>query len=218
MNARSGGPVAVTKRKKMSVLRKLLITFAVLVLLGLLWVGYAWRLMNGAHSSVPASASDVGIILGASMWGDSPSPGLRERLDEGLRLYQEGKFPHIIVTGGLDRADYKYTEAEGMRNYLVDHGVPASAIILENKATSTYENLLFSREIMRERGWQSAVIVTHQYHGMRSLDIAKFLDYTRPALGLTESRTLQMKYHKPREVLAYTKWKLDELLLLTGLK
>ncbi|MEI0737041.1 hypothetical protein VQ056_10785 [Paenibacillus sp. JTLBN-2024] len=44
------------------------------------------------------------------------------------------------------------------------------------------------------------------------------MDYEDPKLGLTESKTLQMKYHKPREVLAYTKWKVDELLLWLGWK
>lgn len=206
------GPVLLT-RKRRSPLKTIFFCIAALVILGLLWSGFVWWKMDSAQSSSLSGASDVGIVLGAAMWGDSPSPGLKERLDEALKLYQEKRFSNIIVSGGLDKPGNKYTEAEGMRNYLVDHGVPEGAIILENKARSTYENLLFSQEIMKERGYSSAVIVTHQYHGMRSKDIAKYLKYQLPQLGLTESRTLQMKYHKPREVLAYTKWKIDELLL-----
>ncbi|MWV42227.1 YdcF family protein [Paenibacillus sp. HJL G12] len=192
--------------------------FVVLVILGLLWSGTVWWKMESAQSSSLQGTSDVGIVLGASMWGDSPSPGLKERLDEALKLYQEKKFAMMIVSGGLDKPEYKYTEAEGMRNYLVAHGVPESSIILENKARSTYENLLYSQKIMQERGYASAVIITHQYHGMRSRDIANYLNYADLKLGLTESRTLQMKYHKPREVLAYSKWKVDELLLWLGWK
>ncbi|WP_411831457.1 YdcF family protein [Paenibacillus dokdonensis] len=211
------GPVLLT-RKRRSPLKTAFFCIAALVILGLLWTGFVWWKMDSAQSSSLSGASDVGIVLGAAMWGDSPSPGLKERLDEALELYQEKKFSNIIVSGGLDKPGNKYTEAEGMRNYLVDQGVPEAAIILENKARSTYENLLFSQEIMKERGYSSAVIVTHQYHGMRSKDIAKYLKYEQPQLGLTESRTLQMKYHKPREVLAYTKWKIDELLLWLGWK
>lgn len=218
MSFSGGKPIMVSRKKRASPFRKWLIGLVVIILIGLLWTGYSWWMMNRTDSSILDTHSDVGIILGASMWDDSPSPGLKERLDEGLKLYQEGKFQSIIVSGGLDRPGYKYTEAEGMRNYLVDHGVPESAIVLENEATSTYENLLFSQRIMRDHNWNSAVIVTHQYHGMRSLDIAHFLNYNHPKLGLTESKTLQMKYHKPREVLAFTKWKLDETLLWLGLR
>ncbi len=217
MNMSEQRAVMSTRRKR----TPLKITFyciAVLFILGLLWTGSVWWKMESARSSDLDKPSDVGIILGASMWGDSPSPGLTERLEEALRLYREKKFSHIIVSGGLDKPEYKYTEAEGMRNYLIEHGVPESSILLENKARSTYENLLLSQEIMSKQGFVSAVIVTHQYHGMRSKDIADYLNYEDPKLGLTESRTLQMKYHKPREVLAYTKWKADELLLRLGWK
>ncbi|MCJ8012569.1 YdcF family protein [Paenibacillus sp. KQZ6P-2] len=211
------GPVLIPGKKR-SPLKFIFSCVGVLVILGLLWTGFVWWKMDHVQSSSLNGTSDVGIVLGASMWGDTPSPGLKERLDEALKLYQEKKFSTLIVSGGLDKPEYKYTEAEGMRNYLVAHGVPEDSIILENKARSTYENLLYSKQIMDEHGYTSAVIITHQYHGMRSRDIANYLKYDHPQLGLTESQTLQMKYHKPREVLAYTKWKVDELLLWLGWK
>ncbi|MBE9915768.1 YdcF family protein [Paenibacillus donghaensis] len=217
MNRYAQGPVILT-RKRRSPLKLVFIFAIVLAVIGLIWAGYVWWKIENTNSSRLDGTSDVAIVLGASMWGDAPSPGLKERLDETLRLYREKRFKMIIVSGGLDRTDYKYTEAEGMRNYLIDQGVPAKSIILENKARSTYENLLYSQQIMKERGYVSAVIITHQYHGMRSKDIANYLNYDHPQLGLTESRTLQMKYHKPREILAYTKWKADELLLWLGWK
>ncbi|KHF36432.1 vancomycin high temperature exclusion protein [Paenibacillus sp. P1XP2] len=217
MNGYEQGTVVLTKKRR-SPLKLALAIVAAMIIAGLLWSGYVYWKMDRAASSVLNGPRDVGIVLGASMWGDAPSPGLKERLDEALKLYNEKKFSYMIVSGGLDKPGNQYTEAEGMRNYLVQHGVPESAVILENKARSTYENLLYSKQIMKERGFKSAVIVTHQYHGMRSKDIADFLDYADPKLGLTESKTLQMKYHKPREVLAYTKWKVDELLLWLGWK
>ncbi|MNP74956.1 hypothetical protein D3C76_1719160 [compost metagenome] len=71
---------------------------------------------------------------------------------------------------------------------------------------------------MNQRGFTSAVIITHTYHGMRALDIAEFLDYDNPQLATTESKVLSMAYHKSREILAYSKWKLDECLLRLGWK
>ena len=211
------GVIQPISRKRSNRTRKCLYGLLILFLLGLLWSVYVWVQINKAESTLQGKA-DVGIILGASMWGDQPSPGLKERLEHGLKLYQEGYYPVLIVSGGLDKPGYKYTEAEGMRNYLVSKGVPEEAIILENEATSTYENLLYSQRIMKENDWKRAVIVTHDYHGTRSMEIAGTLGYDQPSLSITTSTVLPMFKHKSREVLAYTKWTADRLLIALGWK
>ncbi|ASA21927.1 YdcF family protein [Paenibacillus donghaensis] len=203
----------VSKKRRFWSKRTLFTGLVILLLAGLLWCAYAFVMINRAETSNPLQKADTGIILGMSMWGDEPSPGLKERLDYGLKLYKEGKFASFIVSGGLDQPDLKYTEGEGMRNYLVAQGVPESSIYVENKATSTYENLRFSKDIMNRESFQSALIITHTYHGRRSLEIAEELGYLRPQLGLTESTVMSMAKHKSREVLAYTKWKLQQLFL-----
>ncbi|CAI6081275.1 YdcF family protein [Cohnella sp. JJ-181] len=167
---------------------------------------------EGSPSAGLPARSEVGIVLGASLWDNKPSPGLRERLDQALSLYRADVFDRFIVTGGLDAGGAVLTEAEGMRDYLRQQGVPASAIYIEPMATSTYENLKFSRTIMESHGWRTAVIVTHQYHGSRSLDIAEALDYERPQVSVTDSKVMNMAYHRSREVLAYTKWLLQKWL------
>lgn len=198
-------------------LKRSLYAVLALILLGMMWTGYVYFQINKAESTVTEKA-DVGIILGASMWGDEPSPGLRERLQHGLKLYEDGLYKSIIVSGGLDAPGLKYTEAEGMRNFLVANGVPEQNILLENEATSTYENLLFSKRIMKEHGFKSAIIVTHDYHGTRSLEVAHTLGYDHPALSITTSSVLPMVKHKSREVLAYTKWTADKIFIKLGLK
>ncbi|MCA1291998.1 YdcF family protein [Paenibacillus sp. alder61] len=208
------------KRRK----RKLWIwLFSVCVAAGICWVLYCLAEIGSAERNPAANRAygepaDVGIVLGASMWGESPSPGLRERLELALSDYKAGKFRVFILTGGLDRPDYPYTEAEGMANYLEANGVPRSDMILENEATSTYENLKFSQELMKEKGYASAVILTHTYHGNRALEIAETLNYSNPGLSLTETKVLKPAQTTLREVLAYTKWKLDQLLLVLGWK
>ncbi|MDO7904948.1 YdcF family protein [Paenibacillus sp. JX-17] len=191
---------------------------AAIMVIGLLWLGSVlWR-MNTMTDKVPPQPVDVGIVLGASMWGDQPSPGLRERLDKAIELYQDGQFKLLIVTGGLDKPGYRLTEAEGMQRYLVDHGIPASSIWLENEATSTYENLLYSQRIMRKYHLKTADIITHDFHGMRALEIARFLDYDQPGLFLTETKVLPVLQRQSREVLAYGKWKLEKWMINLGLR
>ncbi|SEB59765.1 YdcF family protein [Paenibacillus sp. GP183] len=188
-----------------------------LIFLSIIWVVYIqWQVQSTPHSPLPASA-DTGIVLGASLRNDIPSPGLQERLDLALKLYHEGKFKHIIVTGGLDHNGSKLTEAEGMRLYLIKQGIPNSVIVLEPEATSTYQNLLYSKHIMDKSGWKSAIIMTHNFHGARSLDIAHTVGIKQPAIATTGSQVLFMPYHEARETLAYTKWQIDKLLLQLGL-
>ncbi|MNI12512.1 hypothetical protein D3C73_656970 [compost metagenome] len=162
--------------------------------------------------------ADAGILLGAAMWGDQPSPGLQERLQLSLKDFKEGKFQVFIVTGGLDRPENRYTEAEGMAIYLEAHGVPKDKILLENKATSTYENLKFSKEIMEEHGLKTALIMTHTFHGNRALEISQMLDYSNPRLSLTDTKVLKPTQTTFREILAYTKWKIDQIAITFGWK
>ncbi|WNS44966.1 YdcF family protein [Paenibacillus sp. MMS20-IR301] len=189
------------------------ILLAVLITAGLLWSIVAFGRINSAVTTSPMAKADAGVILGMSMWGDEPSPGLKERLDYGLKLYKSGAFSHFVVSGGLDHPDYKYTEAEGMQRYLTAHGVPEEVIILEQKSTSTYENLLFSKAVMQQEGLSTAVIITHDFHGRRALEMARELGYTNPELGVTTSEVMSMFKYKTREILAYTKWKLQQLSL-----
>ncbi|MNI27467.1 vancomycin high temperature exclusion protein [compost metagenome] len=160
---------------------------------------------------------DVGIVLGASLRNDIPSPGLKERLDHTIKLYREKRFTQIIVSGGLDHNGSKLTEAEGMQNYLVENGIPKKHIWLEPKATSTYENLTYSKRIMEKQGFISAIVITHDFHGSRSLDIAESVGIDHPWISTTSSEALFMPYHEARETLAYTKWMLTKLQLKVGL-
>jgi len=197
--------------------RRVLNALLVMLILLLGWVIYVqWRVQSPPKMALPDHA-DVGIVLGASLRGDHPSPGLQERLDLALQLYKQGKFKTLIVSGGRDYNGAKLTEAEGMRNYLVQNGIPQQQILLEPRATSTYENLLFSKQIMDNKGLVSSIIVTHQYHSFRSLDIAETVGLKAPVVSSTPSQVLFMPYHEARETLAYTKWEWTKLLLKAGM-
>ncbi|WP_179218548.1 YdcF family protein [Saccharibacillus sp. O23] len=160
--------------------------------------------------------SDVAVVLGARLWDNKPSPALKERLDAAYAGYEKGDYPALIVSGGLDNPQMKLTEAEGMAEYLQQLGVPESDILLENKATSTYENLLFSRRIMEERGMKTAAIVTHRFHGARAEDIAEFLGYDDPQFVLAPTKELNLWQTRGRETLAFTKWLFDKTSLPDG--
>ncbi|MFD1954793.1 YdcF family protein [Paenibacillus thailandensis] len=186
------------------------------IVAGVFWCGYLLYLINGYDYSRDAPKADAAIVLGAALWNDMPSPALKERLDSAYGLYKEGKVGKLILTGGLDGNGSKLTEAEGMRNYLVALGVPEDKLLLELKARSTYENLLFSKPIAEAYDLDRLLIVTHDYHASRADEIAGFLDYSNYTMAAFPSEVLNPVKNESREVLAYTKWKLDELLLSLG--
>lgn len=91
---------------------------------------------------------DYIIIHGAGLDGPRPTPLLAGRIDKALELWnkqhQYGKF---VVSGGQG-ADEVVSEAQAMRDYLLEKGVPADAILMEDKSTTTWENLRYSLAII----------------------------------------------------------------------
>ncbi|OXM16468.1 SanA/YdcF family protein [Paenibacillus herberti] len=179
-----------------------------------------WLLWQITHYDPPnpIPQRQAAIVLGAALWNDVPSPGLKERLDLALKLYENGRVDKLIVSGGLDNNGSKLTEAQGMRVYLVSKGVPKENILLENRATSTYQNLVFSRQVGEQQGITSYLIVTHEYHAPRALDMARFLGFEDPVVSSVKSKVLNAARNQTRETLAFGKWQLDKLLMLTGVK
>ena len=120
---------------------------------------------------------DYLIVLGAAVHGDTPSLALQHRL-EGALDYME-KYPDsiAIVSGGKGQGE-NITEAKCMYDWLMEHGVSPDRVIMEDKATSTMENLQFSFDIIRSRGDEpdgNIAIVSSAYHLYRAKCMAKIL-------------------------------------------
>ncbi|WP_274650645.1 YdcF family protein [Paenibacillus humicola] len=215
-------PKARGKRRKKRRFRPaaaLLRTAAVLVSLGAFWCAYLLWVIAGYELPKPIPKADAAIVLGAALWNDVPSPGLQERLDHAAELYKQGNVGYLLLTGGLDHNGSRLTEAEGMRDYLLKKGIPKGRLVLENDARSTYENLKFSQPLIAKHGWTSVVIVTHDYHAPRAAEIARYLHYKPDTAVLGyKSKVLPLAQQQLREVLAFTKWKLDSVLLRFGLQ
>lgn len=205
-------------RRRFFSIRLLLRLSAWVVAFAAFWVAYLLWVINSYELPKPLPKADAVIVLGAALWDNEPSPGLRERLDHALELYKQGNVNYLILTGGLDHNGSTLTEAEGMRDYLLKHGVPEDRLLLENDARSTYENLLFSKAVAKKKGLNSFLIVTHDYHAPRSAEIARYLDYEQTEVIGFKSKVLKTSYNQSREVLAFTKWKLDAFLLQFGLQ
>ena len=131
-----------------------------------------------------ARPADVILVLGAAEYRGHPSPVLKARLDHALELYTRKLAPRVMTTGGAG-GDPVFTEGGVGRSYLVAHGVPADATIVESEGASTVESLAMTGEILRRMGLHSVIVVSDGYHIYR---VKKMLE----ALGLEA-------YGSPRE-------------------
>lgn len=117
---------------------------------------------------------DVVIVLGAGIRGDKVTLPLKMRLDEAIKYHNKNPDAMIIVTGGQGFQE-TVTEAYAMEKYLVENGVPKDIIIKEEKATSTNENMKFSKKMLDNYFDKSykTVIVTNNFHIYRAVFIAR---------------------------------------------
>lgn len=118
--------------------------------------------------------SDTIIVLGAKLIGQEPSVILRLRLDEAARLYNEGYASYIIVSGAQGN-DEEISEAASMKMYLLSRGITEEHILLEDNSFNTYQNLVNSQKIMKDKGLKTAIIVSNASHIRRALVLAQNL-------------------------------------------
>ena len=140
------------------------------------------------------NSMDTMIVLGAKVNKYGVSKTLKQRLDKAIEYYNENKHINIIVSGGQGK-DEVMTEARAMENYLVKNGVNEDNIILENKATTTLENIMFSKEIMEDLNLENkALIVTSDYHLFRGRFIASILGVENEGLCSISSLSSRVYY------------------------
>lgn len=114
-----------------------------------------------------ARPSDVIIVMGAAEYRGKPSPVLKRRLDHAVELYRSRMAPFILTTGGPG-GDPSFTEGGVGRSYLMDRGVPAEAIIVEDEGDSTAWSLSAAGEILRRMDLRSCIVVSDGYHIFRT--------------------------------------------------
>ncbi len=136
-----------------------------LITLVMAWsVSAASVLLWGARDR--ARASDAIVVLGAAQYVGRPSPVLRARLDHALDLWQRGLAPRLIFTGGTGVGDTT-SEAAVSRIYALKHGVPDTAILMENEGRTTRESLAAVSAIMHARQMRTAILVSDPFHMLR---------------------------------------------------
>ena len=124
-----------------------------------------------AASHVPTGDETL-VVLGCQVKGQRPSLMLTERLTAAEAFLNENENSVCILSGGKG-ADEQISEALCMYNYLVDQGISPDRLFMEDRSTSTRENLLYSYDIIKKNGLnENVAIVTNEFHEYRAFKIA----------------------------------------------
>jgi uncharacterized SAM-binding protein YcdF (DUF218 family) len=175
--------------------RSLLILIAIF-LLGSAAVSGLFFLAPHENANLPKV--DTLIVLGCPTRRDgSPTPEQRERVLEGVREFNRGSSNHIIMTGGA--AHNRFVEAHAMAVLAEANGVPPSAVIEEEQALDTIQNIYYSEKIMEANRWHTVEVISSPYH------------LPRTALILRHHPALQWKTHAAPWPPEYGLWKKLEL-------
>lgn len=115
---------------------------------------------------------DFVVVLGSGLIGSRVPPLLASRLDRAQQVYEralrKGRSPRIVTSGGQGPGE-DLPESHAMAAYLVEKGVREDQIIREDRSTTTWENLIFSRDLMAElRPEYRCLIVTNNFHAFRA--------------------------------------------------
>ncbi|MEU8463784.1 YdcF family protein [Streptomyces sp. NPDC029003] len=134
------------------------------------------------------------VLLGSGLiGGERVPPLLASRLRKGQEIYAaqlaRGSRPPLLLPSGGKGSDEKVPEARAMADWLIAAGVPAEHIVLEDRSTTTEENMLFSREIMEaaDPGYR-CVVVTNNFHAFRAAMMARKTGVNGQVVGSPTAR------------------------------
>lgn len=152
--------------------RRVLRAVGLMVLLGAFYFLVSLAQVWMAGRADERGTVDAIVVMGAAQYDGRPSPQLAARLDHVVELWPEEIAPLVVVTGGNLPGD-RFTEAGTSAAYLIERGVPESALLLEDAGSNSYESLEAVAAMLEARGLSSVVIVTDPYHSLRSKLIAE---------------------------------------------
>ncbi|MBI4138825.1 YdcF family protein [Candidatus Uhrbacteria bacterium] len=150
-----------------------------------------------------AAQADAAIVLGASVRSDkTPSAALRDRLETAAAIYRRNAVKTLFVTG--DDGRYHVDEMSVMVPYLVQQGIPETAMPVDGQGYRTYESCKHAAA----RGIRTAIVVTQRFHLGRALYLCNRLGVQAVGVDAGEDRTSNyedINYFWIREVFASVK-------------
>lgn len=148
-----------------SVRKHILIVCFVILILAVVTTGF----MIAGIPAGPDETDRTIIILGSGVNEDgTPTDVTKSRADAALNYIKEHPESPIIASGGLYTSD-RITEAESIKQYLINQSIDANRIDVETESTSTAENLRYTTALIQKEGFSERVVIsTSDFHSYRA--------------------------------------------------
>jgi uncharacterized SAM-binding protein YcdF (DUF218 family) len=168
-----------TRKKKLLLILSIIVLIVIFWFSAPLWLPEVGRLL--VLDEIPNRA-DIIIVLS----GDDEG----QRLRHAFTLYQKGYATRILLSGGTNL--WEETGIDLMERYLIKLGVASEDILSEKSSGSTVENASYSRRLMEEKGFRSAIVVTSPTHTRRvSIIFKKTFDSKFPVWVTSDPTAFQ---------------------------
>lgn len=144
--------------------------FTCLLCVGLVVAGITEFIILKASFGDPEKQCDYLVVLGAGVHGTQPSLSLRNRIDAAYDYLTTHPDAIAILSGGQGKGE-DLTEAQCMFDHLTARGIDESRLWMEEKATSTWENLNYSLDLIAEKTGRRPMelgVLSSEYHLFRA--------------------------------------------------
>lgn len=152
-----------------------------------LFIFFAFLAYSVLYLTLPKNKDyDYIIIHGSGLIdGHIVPPLLASRIEKAIEAYKAATKEDVkLIASGGQGSDEKISEARAIADYLIDKGIPEERILLEDKSTTTYENLKFSQDITRDlKEHPKFLFVSNNYHVFRATLYAKRLHMNGEGVG-----------------------------------
>jgi len=148
---------------------KVLLIALIVMVLFMLYTSVTIYTYGNRSSDVNA---DAAVVLGAAVWGNQVSPVFRERINHAINLYHQGRIKKLIFTGGQGNRN-EPTEAAAARDYALQNGIPLNDVLIEQQSHTTYENMVYAKQLADQHGLKKLLIVSDPLHMKRAIAMAR---------------------------------------------
>lgn len=181
------------------------LAFGGLVLAGVL----LFLVMEGLIASQMFARGEQGmdylLVLGAQVRGDKVSRALEDRLKTAKQYLEENPDTRAILSGGQGPGE-NLTEAQAMYDWLTKRGIDGDRLICEDRSTSTWENMVYSKAMVPEDAADITIgMVTNNFHVYRSVMLARCSGFEKACGIAAESHSLMQLHFLVREGIALAK-------------
>lgn len=163
------------RRSTASTIFRILLGYGIFIIVAIIIVicllGFAIYSQARHDETAPADAI---LVMGTAQYDGRPSPTLQARLDHALQLYHEHYAPVIVLTGGKAPGDV-YSEAQAGYDYLLDKGVPDTALIMVPDGRTSYTSLEYASKVLIAHSDRKVLMVSDAFHEFRIKHMASDL-------------------------------------------